>query len=53
MPHVPPLRVDIAILLLLLAAAALALVVLRTRRQRRRPPRGIHVDLVGRGPPDR
>ena len=51
MPHVPPLRVDVAILLLLLAAAALALVMLRTRRQRRRPPRGIRVDLVGGDPP--
>jgi hypothetical protein len=48
MPHVPPLRVDVAILLLLFFAAALMLVIFRTRRQRRRPPSGIRVDLVGR-----
>ena len=52
MPHIPPLRVDVAILLLLLVAAALAIVVLRTRRQRRRPPHGIRVDLVGDRPPE-
>jgi len=47
MPHIPPLRIDVAILLLFLVAGALALVALRTRRQRRRPPHGIRVDLVG------
>lgn len=47
MPHVPPLRVDVAILLLLLVAAVLGLVALKTRRRRRHPPHGIRVDLVG------
>ena len=45
MPHVPPLRVDVALLLLLILAGALAYGLLRARRRRRRP-RGIHVDLV-------
>ena len=52
MPHVPPLRVDVAILLLLLAAVALLIVAVRTRRRRRRPPPGIRVDLVGSGTDD-
>jgi hypothetical protein len=46
MPHVPPLRVDVALLLLLLLAAALAVAALRMRRRRRHPPHGIRVDLV-------
>ncbi|MDB5691697.1 MAG: hypothetical protein JWO81_760 [Alphaproteobacteria bacterium] len=51
MPHVPPLRVDIAILLLLLVAAALLGVAVRMRQRRRRPPHGIRVDLVGGAAP--
>jgi hypothetical protein len=47
MPHVPPLRVDVAILLLLFVAAALVVAAVRMRRHRRRPPQGIRVDLVG------
>ena len=47
MPHIPPLRVDVALLLLLLLAAALAVAVLRMRRRRRHPPHGIRVDLIG------
>ncbi|MEA3003436.1 MAG: hypothetical protein QOH81_2224 [Sphingomonadales bacterium] len=46
MPHVPPLRVDVAILLLLLIAAALLAAGLRMRRRRRRSPHGIRVNLV-------
>lgn len=46
MPHVPPLRVDVAILLLLILAGALVYGLLQARRRRRRP-HGIHVDLVG------
>jgi hypothetical protein len=46
MPHVPPLRVDVAILLLLLIAAALLAAALRMRRRRRRSPHGIQVNLV-------
>ena len=47
MPHVPPLRVDVAILMLLLAATGLLVIAVRMRRRRRRPPHGIRVDLVG------
>ena len=46
MSHVPPLRVDIAILVLLAVAAGLIFVLLQAVR-RRRPPHGIRVDLVG------
>jgi hypothetical protein len=46
MPHVPPLRIDVALLLLLLLVAGLVVAALRMRR-RRRPPHGIRVDLVG------
>jgi hypothetical protein len=45
-PHLPPLRVDAAILLLLAVVAALVYAFLQARR-RRRPPHGIRVDLVG------
>jgi membrane protein implicated in regulation of membrane protease activity len=47
MVHVPPLRVDVAILLMLVAAGALIIAARRMRRRRRRPPPGIRVDLVG------
>jgi hypothetical protein len=46
-PHVPPLRIDVAILLLVAAACVLLVAVVRMRRRRRRPPPGIRVDLVG------
>jgi hypothetical protein len=49
MSHLPPLRVDVALLILLLAVAGLIVLSLRIYRRRRRPPRGIHVDLVGGG----
>jgi hypothetical protein len=48
MPHLPPLRVAVAILILALAAVALLWVAVRARRASRRHPRGIHVDLVGK-----
>jgi hypothetical protein len=55
MPHLPPLRVAVAILILALAAAAALWAAVRARRASRRQPRGIHVDLIGRpdakGPP--
>jgi hypothetical protein len=48
MPHLPPLRVAVAILILALAAVVALWAAVRARRASRRHPRGIHVDLVGR-----
>jgi hypothetical protein len=47
MPHLPPLRVIVAILVLIGAAVALVIALIRMRQRRRRQPHGIHVDLVG------
>lgn len=48
MPHLPPLRVAVAILILALAAIAALWAAVRARRASRRHPRGIHVDLIGK-----
>ena len=44
--HVPPLRIDIAILLILVTVTALLAVGARLRRQARKRPSQIRVNLV-------